>query len=121
MHAPVEITTSDENNTLLSLREVTSVKDLKLGTIYTDITLRVEDRGREAVCWENVIGSFHWKADLPTDNGSTCGGPVLVRTFPSGQTVTMCMHTNSRVIRFALGSLADGEPVFCHPQTLRRE
>ena len=115
--------TCDEN-TLPSLREVASIEDLKLGTIYADITLLMKDRGREAVRWKNVIGSFHWKTDLPTyceatKSPATCAGPVFVRTFPSGQTVTMGMHTDSRVIHFTLGSSANGEPVFYHPQALR--
>ena len=97
-----------------SIETVTSVDDLQLGQRYEGITLRVEDRGREPVLWENVVGAFDWNTDLPSDRGGICAGPIFTRTFPSGQVVTLGMHTPSRVIQFALGSTN----AFHHPREL---
>lgn len=122
---PTETATVAASSEATPIASVTSIDALQLETLYDGITLRIEDRGREPFRWENVVGAFHWKTDLPsnitdtTGREETCEGPVFVRTFPSGQVVTVGMHTPSRVIRFALGSSADGSPVFMHPRILR--
>ena len=100
--------TAESASTAVSIESVASIDALQLGKVYKNVTLLVNDAGKEPKRWEDVTGEFHW-----------CDGPVFVRTFPSGQVVECGMHTHSRVIYFALVPSHASPTGFFHPQQLR--
>ena len=94
--------------TAVSIESVASLDALQLGKVYKNVTLLIKGAEQEPERWEDVTGEFRW-----------CDGPMFMRHSPSGLPTAFRMHTQSRVIYFALVPSRAGSPMFFHPQQLR--
>jgi hypothetical protein len=76
----------------MELARAAGIRDVRLGEMYTGVTLLVHDGDDR---FTNMTGTFGWE-ELSCSDGGTCFAPTFLRVFPSGQKVTYGLHTPSQ-------------------------
>ena len=94
--------------------------DIRLGTLYGNVALRVRQRSGDDAEWNDMVGHFGWET-LPTSAGGHCLGPTFHRVFPSGQKVMYGLHTAIQIMEIVVHCKKGGVDNVCyvHPCMLQ--